>query len=156
MYSRMLAENMAALIRANKDKLAQNPKLTTALPYLLSLPAPTLWDFDVYYACEEKVDIDDNTVHDDAGLCWRMQGDFYRWASSYTALADVRVPLLAINADDDPIVHAHDLPVNVGEPLDEDQMARVVEDAQPGLRDGFGQRGGVGGGHVAVLGAVDH
>ena len=67
MYSRMLAENMAALIRANKDKLARNPNLTRALPYLFSLPALTLWDFDIYYACEEKVDIDDNTVHDDTG-----------------------------------------------------------------------------------------
>ena len=115
MYSRMLAENMAALIRANKDKLARNPNLTRALPYLFPLPAHTLWDFDVYYACEEKVDIDDNTVHDDTALCWRMQGDFYRWASSHTLLADVRVPLLAINTDDDPIVHACDLPTDVGD-----------------------------------------
>ena len=113
MYSRILAKDMAALIRANKDNLARNPKLTTALPYLLSLPAPTLWDFDVYYACEEKVDIDDNTVHDDTALCWRMQGDFYRWSSSHTTLADVRVPLLAINADDDPIVHDHNVPTEV-------------------------------------------
>nr|VWO94912.1 Mitogen-activated protein kinase (EC [Ganoderma boninense] len=115
MYSRMLAENMAALIKAHKDKLARNPKLTTALPYLFSLPSPTLWDFDPYYACEEKMETNnDITRRDGAVLRWRAQGDFYRWASSHTALSDVRVPLLAINADDDPIVHARDLPTDVG------------------------------------------
>ncbi len=110
----MLAKNMAALIKANKDKLTQNPKLTTALPYLFSLPAPTLWDFDPYYACEEKIDIGvvDTDAPDGAALRWRAQGDFYRWASSHTALADVRVPLLSINADDDPIVHPRGLPAD--------------------------------------------
>ncbi|KAI1795249.1 AB-hydrolase YheT [Ganoderma leucocontextum] len=112
MYSRMLAENMAALIKAHKEKLARNPKLTTALPYLFSLPAPTLWDFDAYYACEEKTETDDSETR--GAFRWHAQGDFYRWASSHTALADVRVPLLAINADDDPIVHARDLPTDVG------------------------------------------
>nr|VWP02056.1 Trehalose synthase/amylase TreS (EC (EC (Maltose alpha-D-glucosyltransferase) (MTase) [Ganoderma boninense] len=115
MYSRMLAENMAALIKAHKDKLARNPKLTTALPYLFSLRAPTLWDFDSYYACEEKTtETDQNTGYHGMALCWRAQGDFYRWASSHTALAGVRVPLLAINADDDPIVRTRDLPSDVG------------------------------------------
>ncbi|TBU42161.1 AB-hydrolase YheT [Dichomitus squalens] len=105
MYSRMLAGNMATLIKANKDVLANNPKLAKALPYLFSLPSPTLWDFDKYYAYEEK---ELETLG-----AFRDQGDFYRWASSHTALSDVRVPLLAINADDDPIIR--DLPVDAGE-----------------------------------------
>ncbi|TBU23780.1 AB-hydrolase YheT [Dichomitus squalens] len=106
MYSRMLAENMTTLIKANKDVLANNPKLAKALPYLFSLPAPTLWDFDRYYTYEEK------TEELETLGAFKDQGDFYRWASSHTALSDVRVPLLAINADDDPIVR--DLPVGIG------------------------------------------
>ena len=115
MYSRMLAKNMAVLIEANKEKLTRNPKLATALPYLFSLPAPTLWDFDPFYACEEKTEVDDSDAREGAALRWHTQGDFYRWASSHTALADVRVPLLAINADDDPIVRPRDLPAEVGD-----------------------------------------
>ena len=106
MYSRMLAENMATLIKANKEMLIRNPKLTKALPYLFSLPAPTLWDFDTYYAYEEK------TEELEALGAFRDQGDFYRWASSHTVLSDVRVPLLAMNADDDPIVR--EFPKDVG------------------------------------------
>ena len=48
------------------------------------------------------------------------------------------------------------LPVHIGEPLDKDEVASVVEDAQPGTRDGRGQGRRVGDGHVAVLGAMDH
>ncbi|KAI9061939.1 AB-hydrolase YheT [Trametes sanguinea] len=103
MYSRTLAHNMATLIRRNVDKLANNPKLSEALPYLLALPSPTLWDFDTYYAYEEKAL---------ANRPFQSPGDFYRWASSHYVLSDVRVPLLAINADDDPIVR--DLPTDVG------------------------------------------
>ncbi|KAI0669118.1 AB-hydrolase YheT [Trametes maxima] len=104
MYSRTLAHNMKALIEAHADKLAVNPKLTEALPYLFSLPSPTLWDFDKYYTFEVR----------DTGAqrTFEAPGDFYRWASSHNVLSDVRVPLLAINADDDPIVR--DLPTDVG------------------------------------------
>src|SRR5215212_4013410 len=46
--------------------------------------------------------------------------------------------------------------VHIGEPLDKDEVARVLEDAQPGARDGPGEGRRVGDGHVAVLGAVDY
>src|SRR5215208_720651 len=48
------------------------------------------------------------------------------------------------------------LSVHIGEPLDKDEVARVLEDAQPGARDGPGEGRRVGDGHVAVLGAVNH
>lgn len=38
--------------------------------------------------------------------------DYYAWASSHDVLADIRVPFLALNADDDPIVQV--LPVGAG------------------------------------------
>src|SRR5215216_1155319 len=47
-------------------------------------------------------------------------------------------------------------PVHIGEPLDKDEVARLIEDAQPGVWDGPGEGPRVGDGHVAVLGAVDH
>src|SRR5215210_1744885 len=48
------------------------------------------------------------------------------------------------------------LPVHIGEPLDKDEVASVVEDPQPGARDRPGEGRRVGGRHVAVLCAVDH
>ncbi|KAI0655786.1 AB-hydrolase YheT [Cubamyces menziesii] len=104
MYSRTLAHNMATLIKSHANKLANNPKLSEALPYLLALPSPTLWDFDTFYTYEHR--------SQDSQCPFQSPGDFYRWASSHNVLSDVRVPLLAINADDDPIVR--DLPVDVG------------------------------------------
>ncbi len=50
----------------------------------------------------------------------------------------------------------YDLPVHVGEPFDKDEVARIVEDPQPGPGNGPGEGSGVGDGHVAVLRAVDH
>ena len=44
-----------------------------------------------------------------------------------------------------------DLPVDVGEALDEDQVTSIVEDAQPGTRDSLRKRSSVGRRHVAVL-----
>jgi hypothetical protein len=41
-------------------------------------------------------------------------------------------------------------------PLDENQVAGPVEDAQPGAGDGPSQGAGVGDGHQTVVGAVDH
>ncbi|KAI0640880.1 AB-hydrolase YheT [Trametes meyenii] len=104
MYSRTLAYNMKTLIEAHAEKLVANPKLTEALPYLFALSSPTLWDFDKYYTLEH--------CGADTQCAFKSPGDFYRWASSHYVLSDVRVPLLAINADDDPIVR--DLPTDVG------------------------------------------
>lgn len=46
--------------------------------------------------------------------------------------------------------------VHIGEPLDEDEVAGVILDPQPGAWDGPGEGRGVGDGDVAVLGAGDH
>ncbi len=50
----------------------------------------------------------------------------------------------------------NDLFIDLFSPLDEDQVASAVENAQFGARDGFGEGDSVGDGHVAVVGAVDH
>jgi hypothetical protein len=49
-----------------------------------------------------------------------------------------------------------DLLVDLFGPLYKDQVPGILEDAKSGARDGFGERDGVSGGHVAVVGAVDH
>src|SRR5215208_4958356 len=49
-----------------------------------------------------------------------------------------------------------DLPVDVGVPLDKDQVPGIFEDAQPGAGYRLGKRYGVGSRHVLVLRAVDH
>lgn len=41
-----------------------------------------------------------------------IRWDYYAWASSHKYLKDVRIPFLAINAEDDPIVQ--DIPVDAG------------------------------------------
>lgn len=69
MSSRMLVKNTATLIKANRDMLAYHLKLAKALPYLRSLPALMLWDFDTYYIFEEKTGE------------LEVLGDFYRRAS---------------------------------------------------------------------------
>src|SRR5215216_866114 len=49
-----------------------------------------------------------------------------------------------------------DLLVDLFGPLYKDQVSGIFEDAKLGVRDGFGEDDGVGNGHVAVVGAVDH
>ena len=50
----------------------------------------------------------------------------------------------------------NNLPVDIGKPLDEDQVASVGKNAQFSVRDGLGEGSCVSERHVAVLAAVDY
>ncbi len=50
----------------------------------------------------------------------------------------------------------NDLPVDIGKPLDKDQVTCVGKNAQFSVRDGLGEGSCVSERHVAVLGAVDY
>lgn len=96
--------NIARLHVDSLSKLPEDRRLTPILPELFAMKNPTLLDVD--------------------SVMTRMVGgmnppfpfatawDYYAWGSSHEHLANVRVPLLCINADDDPIVG--NLPYKVG------------------------------------------
>lgn len=41
-----------------------------------------------------------------------IRWDYYKWASSHKCLKDIRIPFLAINSEDDPIVQ--EIPIDAG------------------------------------------
>ncbi|OBZ74867.1 hypothetical protein A0H81_05129 [Grifola frondosa] len=103
-YSRALAQNLLNLVKGHSIVLARNTAFAQVMPEILSLKSPSLWEFDTLYTSQ----------HASYAAPFPFPGakEYYLWASSHNVLADVRVPLLAINANDDPIVQ--DLPRDVG------------------------------------------
>lgn len=80
-------------------------RITPIIPELFALKSPTLYDVD-------------NCLTRRVGgasppFPFESAEEYYRWGSSHHVLNDVRVPLLAINAADDPIV-GH-VPYDVGD-----------------------------------------
>jgi predicted alpha/beta-fold hydrolase len=106
-FSRALGSNFTKVVKKNYEGLTMDPNhiATMAANDTIALKKPTLDEFDQTFTCRaggpmppfpfEKVD------------------DYYRWASSHNVLHDIRVPFLAINADDDPFVQ--DVPRDPGE-----------------------------------------
>ncbi|OBZ76520.1 hypothetical protein A0H81_03497 [Grifola frondosa] len=103
-YSRALAQNLQNLVTTHSDKLARNAAFAQVMPTILSLKSPSLFEFDALYTSQHASHA--------APFPFPSVREYYSWASSHNVLSDVRVPLLAINADDDPIVQ--DLPLDLG------------------------------------------
>ncbi|TCD69717.1 hypothetical protein EIP91_006484 [Steccherinum ochraceum] len=97
-YSRTLGQNLVTLANRHVDALAKFPDspMTAALPAVRSMNRPLLTEFDQAMT----------------RLCggpsppfpFPSARDYYVWASSHNLLPKIRVPLLAINAADDPLV----------------------------------------------------
>ncbi|OBZ76921.1 hypothetical protein A0H81_03461 [Grifola frondosa] len=100
-YSRALAQN---LVTTHSGALARNAAFAQVMPTILSLKSPSLLEFDALYTSQHASHV--------APFPFPNVREYYSWASSHNVFTDVRVPLLAINADDDPIVR--DLPLDVG------------------------------------------
>ncbi|ESK94648.1 lipid metabolism-related [Moniliophthora roreri MCA 2997] len=99
-YGRALGGNLVALIKRHHKVLAlDHPALPIALAVsrLLSVPSPTLTQYDEYFTrfiggpAEE-------------GYPFPSVNAFYNHTSSHHLVKDIRVPFLAINAADDPVV----------------------------------------------------
>ncbi|OBZ75228.1 Abhydrolase domain-containing protein [Grifola frondosa] len=106
-YSKGMAQNLQKLTERHISEFAQfgDHPATQAVRNGLVEKAPSLLLFD-------------NTVTSKCGgssppFPFPTAYDYYRWASSHKSLAEVRVPFLAINADDDPIVQS--LPIHAGD-----------------------------------------
>jgi len=99
-YSKGMGHNLRQLIMRHAATIATFPESALALviPEVLSLKTPRLIDFD-------------SKITAVAGgssppFPFPSARHYYRWGSSHNVLKDVAVPLLTINADDDPVVRA--------------------------------------------------
>jgi len=101
-----MATNLINLVRRNLDGLAKFPDHMIAehIPTVLNLKNATLEDFD------------DNFTRIAGGappdFPFATAQDYYKWGSSHNVVSKIRVPYLAINSADDPIVQH--VPMNGG------------------------------------------
>jgi uncharacterized protein len=93
-----MASNLKALLRRHLAAFETHPtaEVSKAIPNLLNHSGTTLYKFD-------------DTITRLAGgssppFPHATANDYYVWGSSHRLLGDVRVPFLALNSDDDPIV----------------------------------------------------
>jgi hypothetical protein len=105
-YARGMGSNLLGLVKTHAHVLATNANapMQQVLPGTLSLSNPTIEEFDHSFS----------RVVGDNGPPYPFETamDYYTWSSSHEVLPGVRIPLLAINSADDPIVQ--DVPTNVG------------------------------------------
>jgi predicted alpha/beta-fold hydrolase len=97
-YSKAMGGNLLNLLKRHVKALRQDPahRVAKAVPATLSLVNPTLEKFD-------------DTFTRVAGgsaptFPFATAMDYYVWASSHKVVKDIKVPFLAINAADDPVV----------------------------------------------------
>ncbi len=107
-YMPVTSKSMMALLKRNAEGLSTGPdtRISKAVNDTLALKNPRLDDFDRVFSSQiggppPLFPFDDIL-------------EYYKWASSHTALPTVKVPLLTINAADDPIVRK--LPAHVDNP----------------------------------------
>lgn len=102
-----MGENLQKLAKKHVDPFTKFSDDRRRLPMneLLSLKSPTLYDVD----CRLTSIVGGSMPP----FPFPSAHAYYMWASSHESLKDIRVPLLAVNAADDPIVHT--LPLDAGE-----------------------------------------
>ena len=105
-YSKGMGGNLLRLAKQHSAALSQEPehRVAKALWKTLELKSPTLEKFD-------------DTFTRVAGgsaptFPFATANDYYAWASSHKVVVDIKVPFLAINAADDPVVR--DVPMDAG------------------------------------------
>ncbi|KAJ7774803.1 Alpha/Beta hydrolase protein [Mycena metata] len=97
-YSKAMATNLINLVKRNLDALSKFPDHMIAehIPAVFKLKGALLDDFD-------------NTFTRIAGgsppdFPFASAQDYYKWGSSHNVVSKIRVPYLAINSADDPVV----------------------------------------------------
>ena len=97
-YSRGMGNNLVNLVKKNYKELASFPDhiVAKAADAVLTLRDPTIDKFDNTFTCK--------VGGSSPPFPFATADDYYRWASSHYVLNDIRVPYLAINAVDDPVV----------------------------------------------------
>jgi uncharacterized protein len=104
LYAKRLGGNLRRLLLGHADTIIKFPdsRLARSLPELFSRRSLTLAQFDNLI-----------TVH--AGgtsppFPFKDAQHYYKYAASHQVLGDIRIPFLAVNSDDDPVVHH--VPIN--------------------------------------------
>ncbi|GLB34977.1 putative alpha/beta hydrolase fold [Lyophyllum shimeji] len=97
-YSKGMGGNLQNLLKRHAKSLQTNPdhQVAKAMALTLGLKNPTIEEFDDTFtrvAGGSRPHFPFATAH-----------DYYRWGSSHYVVKDIRVPFLAINAADDPVV----------------------------------------------------
>ncbi|KAJ7685180.1 Alpha/Beta hydrolase protein [Mycena polygramma] len=97
-YSKAMATNLINLVRRNLDGLSKFPEHMVAayIPVALNLKGALLDDFD-----DTFTRIVGGSPPD---FPFASAQDYYKWGSSHNVVSKIRVPYLAINAADDPVV----------------------------------------------------
>lgn len=97
-YAKRMGGNLRQLALGHIDTIMKFPdsQLAQSLPELISRKTLTLAEFD-----------DLITVHAGGSsppFPFKGVQDYYKYAASHQVLGDIRIPYLAVNSDDDPIV----------------------------------------------------
>jgi predicted alpha/beta-fold hydrolase len=105
-YSQGMGGNLLKLLQKHSAELSKYPDhiIAPALARGLSLKTPTMEDFDQAFT---RVGGGSSPP-----FPFDSSDDYYAWASSHKVLPDIKVPFLAVNAADDPIVQ--EVPVDAG------------------------------------------
>jgi len=105
-YSKAMARNLQRLTRRHVSSLSKFPDhpLTRAIPEVLDAKSITVARFD---SAVTRIGGGSSPP-----FPFPSALDYYAWASSHDVLDQIRVPFLAVNAEDDPIVHV--LPIEAG------------------------------------------
>jgi len=98
-YGKFLGSLLVGVVErneANISKLPDNNPLSALLPELYGMKSPTIYEVDNVLTRRVGGSPPD--------FPFPSMTEFYGWASCHNVLGNVRVPLLNINARDDPIV----------------------------------------------------
>lgn len=106
-YSKGMGSNLVNVMKRNAqyvEKLPEN-RISPILPELFAIKSPTLFDVDSL--------VTRNVGGSSPPFPFPTARAYYEWASSHHCLGEIRVPLLVVNAADDPIVRH--VPYDVGD-----------------------------------------
>jgi predicted alpha/beta-fold hydrolase len=108
-YARSLGANLVNLVRVNEAPMRsfEDRDCAKHVEELYKFKSPKLEDFDNLMTCYHGGSLKPHGV-----FPLKNATEYYLWASTHKLVADVRVPLLAINAADDPVVQK--VPMDAG------------------------------------------
>ncbi|KAF8654098.1 hypothetical protein AX16_003631 [Volvariella volvacea WC 439] len=97
-YQKGMGGNLQNMVIRHQKSLLQFPEhfVAKAVPLALNLKNPTLAEFDETFT---KIAGGSPPI-----FPFQSASDYYRWASSHHLIKDIKIPFLALNAVDDPVV----------------------------------------------------
>ncbi|KZO91697.1 AB-hydrolase YheT [Calocera viscosa TUFC12733] len=105
-YSKAMGANLSAVVNKHLSSIVSHPlgqSVEKDLSTLFKIRAPTLKTVDTY--------VTRHLGGPQPPFPFPSADAYYEWASCHKSILNIRVPFLAINADDDPIIVGNMLPV---------------------------------------------